>query len=130
CRRPHRRARLSAGLRIPMATIRVPKTPARAFNKNRPPSSLLRSQIAHLEWAVRPAYERKPHQLPKVKVKTEGQAAERIAELTARLHPKAAKPAVVGDTTAAQPPVPTPKKKRQSAARKKTTRRRGTSKPL
>ena len=40
-----------------MAVIRVPKTPKRAFNKNRPASKLLRSQIEHLEWAVRLALE-------------------------------------------------------------------------
>jgi len=107
-----------------MAVIRVPKTPPKAFNKNRPPSSLLRSQIAHLEWAVRPAYERKPHQLPKVKVKTEGQAAERIGELTERLHPKAAKP--VAAVAIPQPPAPPPKTakrpRRKPTSRKRTTR--------
>ena len=38
-----------------MAVIRVPKTPKQAFNKNRPASKLLKSQVEHLEWAVRPA---------------------------------------------------------------------------
>jgi len=65
-----------------MAVIKVPKTPKRAFNKRRRPSALLRGQIAHLEWAALPASQRKPGSLPKIDVRTEGQAAERIAELT------------------------------------------------
>jgi hypothetical protein len=43
---------LNAG-KIDMAVIRVPKPPAAAFDKGRRPSSLLRSQIEHLEWATR-----------------------------------------------------------------------------
>jgi hypothetical protein len=74
-----------------MAVIRVPKTPKKAFNKNRPASKLLKSQVAHLEWAVRPASERKPYQLPKASVRTEGEAAARIEELTRLLHPEGAK---------------------------------------
>jgi hypothetical protein len=62
--------------------IRVPRTPRKAFDPNRRPSSLLLKQIEHLEWAVLPASRRKPRQLPKGKVKTEGQAAERIGQLT------------------------------------------------
>ena len=74
-----------------MAVIRVPKTPKGAFNKNRPVSKLLKSQLDQLEWAVRPASQRKPYQLPKTSVRTEGQAAERIGELTRLLHPEGAK---------------------------------------
>src|SRR5262245_24375158 len=65
-----------------MAVVKVPKTPKRAFNKQRRPSALLKGQIAHLEWAALPASKRKPGQLPKINVRTEGQAAERIAKLT------------------------------------------------
>jgi hypothetical protein len=65
-----------------MAVIKVPKTPRKAFNKNRRPSALLLSQIEHLEWAALPASHRKPDSLPKAKPKTEGQAAERVAQLT------------------------------------------------
>jgi hypothetical protein len=68
-----------------MAVIRVPRTPRRAFNKKRRASELLLRQIDHLEWAVLPASQRKPAQLPKLKVKTEGQAADRIAVLTRQL---------------------------------------------
>lgn len=84
-----------------MAVIKVPKTPKRAFDKNRRPSALLLDQIAHLEWAVLPASQRKPHQLPKRRVKTEAQAAERVGQLTAMvLEAKAAE--------AVEPPVGVP----------------------
>lgn len=65
-----------------MAVIKVPKTPKKAFDKNRRPSALLLGQIEHLEWAALPASQRKPHQLPKRKVTTEAQAADRVAQLT------------------------------------------------
>src|SRR5262245_24439168 len=75
-----------------MDTISVPKTPRSAFNTNRPASKLLLSQVEHLEWAVRPASERKPAQLARSKavVRTEGEAAARIAELMRQLYPDAA----------------------------------------
>jgi hypothetical protein len=64
-------------------TVRVPKTPQSSFDKNRRPSKLLLDQIKHLEWAVLPASQRKPRQLAKYQqVRTEAQAAERIAQLT------------------------------------------------
>src|SRR3954470_8025457 len=64
-------------------TVRVPKTPQSSFDKNRRPSKLLLDQIKHLEWAVLPASQRKPRQLARYQqVRTESQAAERIAQLT------------------------------------------------
>lgn len=65
-----------------MAVIKVPKTPKKAFDASRRPSVLLLGQIAHLEWAALPASQRKPHQLPGHTVGSEGQAAERIRQLT------------------------------------------------
>jgi hypothetical protein len=65
-----------------MAIIKVPKTPGKAFDRNRRPSDLLLKQIEHLEWAALPAAHRKPGHLPTRKVKTEAQAAERVAQLT------------------------------------------------
>jgi hypothetical protein len=101
-----------------MAIIRVPKTPKRAFNKNRPASTLLRSQIEHLEWAVRPASERKPRQLPRRQVKTEGEAAARIEQLTRLLHPEGAKLEPAADFP--QAVTARPKKKRaKSRARRR-----------
>ena len=98
-----------------MAVIRVPKTPKKAFNKNRPASKLLKSQVAQLEWAVRPASERKPYQLPKASVRTEGEAAARIEELTRRLHPEGAK---------AGPPVAEPQAARARPKKKPAKSRR------
>src|SRR5262249_30331675 len=62
--------------------VKVPKTPPSAYNSGRPPSSLLLAQLAHLQWAALPAGERSPGVLPTQKVATEGEAADRIAELT------------------------------------------------
>ena len=105
-----------------MAVIRVPKTPKQAFNKNRPASKLLKSQIEHLEWAVRPASERKPYQLPKTTVKTEGEAAARIEELTRRLLPEGAASA----PPISEPPSAAPRTRKQPA---RTTTKRAKSRP-
>jgi hypothetical protein len=69
-----------------MAIIRVPKPPASAYNPERPAGTLLRRQLEHLEWAVRPAAERGPDKLRLTPVVTEADAAARIAALTALLH--------------------------------------------
>ena len=88
-----------------MAVVKVPKTPKTSFNRDRRPSALLLDQIKHLEWAVLPASQRKPHQLPKARVKTEGQAAERVAQLTKMV--LAARAAVQAAAAAgAVPPAP------------------------
>ena len=57
-----------------MPAIRIPKTPAAAFDPTRPASSLLTSQIKQLQLAV---FET---------IHTEGEAAEYIRSLTRRLH--------------------------------------------
>jgi hypothetical protein len=112
-----------------MALILVPKTPKTAFDKNRRPSSLLLSQIEHLEWAVLPASKRKPHQLPKQKVKTEGQAAERVAQLTTLLlAPKAAAAEQTAAAPATLPPIPKVEA-RSSSARKRSPLVRRTKAP-
>jgi hypothetical protein len=93
-----------------MDPIRVPKTPARSFDKNRPPSELLLKQIEHLQWAALPASERDQKQMKaQRKPTTEGQAAKRIERLTAQILSPAGQPA--GTT----PP----------AARKRTPRKPG-----
>ena len=67
-----------------MPVISVPKTPKHAYDPERMPGTLLQSQIQHLEWATRPAAERKNGSF--VPAKTEAEAAARIAELTRTLH--------------------------------------------
>ncbi len=66
-----------------MAVIKVPKTPKRAFNPDRPPSGLLRAQVEHLEAAAQRVQGALRHR----KVRTEGQAALYIQQLTAQLYP-------------------------------------------
>ena len=90
-----------------MAVIRVPKTPKKAFDPGRDPSELLLKQIEHLEWAVLPASQRKPGRLPKRKVKTEAQAAERVGQLTQMI--SAAQAAPPAETGTALPPVTLPR---------------------
>ena len=93
-----------------MAKVRVPKTPKKAFDRTRRPSSLLLGQIEHLEWAVLPAAQRKPDQLPSRRVKSEAQAAERVAQITKMLREShaadAARAAAPGTAPAAVPPAP------------------------
>ena len=76
-----------------MAVIKVPRTPKKAFDPDRPASDLLRRQVEHLEWAVRPASERKPDMLPKRGPKTERDAAAKIERLTAAVLEQARKDA-------------------------------------
>jgi hypothetical protein len=78
-----------------MATIPVPKTPKKAYNPRRRPGTLLQNQLAHLEWAVRPAAKRKKAAMQRIKpAKTEAEAAARIAKLTAKLHREQTIPAL------------------------------------
>lgn len=67
-----------------MADIKVPKPPKSAFNPNRPASDLLKNQVAHLEWAVRHAGERRAGYRVKP-VKTEADASARMSALIPRL---------------------------------------------
>lgn len=69
-----------------MVVIKVPKTPKKAFNKDRPPSGLLQAQVEHLQAAVLgvPAAATAMRSRPAMPA-TEGDAAAYIAELTARL---------------------------------------------
>src|SRR5690349_12650024 len=129
-----------------MAVVRVPKTPQKAFNPDRRPSALLLRQIEHLEWAVLPASKRRNLRHPKVK--TEAQAAERIAQLTGLLmKAKTAAAATAGavppggpapppPAALALPPLPRAPKRRSKSktstagkrkSRRRTRRRTGTA---
>jgi hypothetical protein len=98
-----------------MAVIKVPKTPRKAFNTKRKPSKLLLDQLAHLEWAVRPASERKPADFRPKAVRTEGRAAVRIAQLTSQLLEQSAR----GAGTAAEPASRNPRPPMAGAGRRK-----------
>lgn len=110
-----------------MAKVRVPRTPRKSYNPERRPSNLLLDQVKHLEWAALPASQRKPEQLKVYKqVKTEWQAAERIAQLTNLI--AAAKDALpIRDVAlGALPPVvlpPLPPRRPKAAAKPKASSR-------
>ena len=112
-----------------MAVVRVPKTPRKAFDRHRRPSTLLLGQIEHLEWAVLPASQRTPDQLPTQKVKTEAQAAERVGQLTKLLLDAKAAEGTARAAGAAAPVIlpPLPKmaapRKRRPGTPTATTRR-------
>ena len=65
--------------------IRVPRTPASAYNPKRAASSLLTAHVANLEAATRQHAYGKAARRPR----TEAQASRYIAELTQELHPQA-----------------------------------------
>ena len=117
-----------------MAVIKIPKTPAKAFNKDRPVSDLLKGQIEHLEWAIRPAAERGPSRMQAVRrraPRTEGEAAARIEALTRQLHPDGAVVPPPASAAAIAPPadvVPSPGRKKAAQARTATKRRTTTRK--
>ena len=104
-----------------MATVRVKKTPRKSWDPDRPPSSLILDQIQQLEWAVLPASVRKPASRRR-KVKTEAQAAARIAQLTQILR-EAADPAQVAPAAMKLPPLPPAPKRAQTKSPKAVSRR-------
>jgi len=88
-----------------MTVIKIPKTPKSAYNPKRDAGALLKAQLDHLEHAAGVPT------TPKRRL-TEGAAAKRIAELTARLSQPAA------PIAAAPPPVPARPSVRKAAKRK------------
>src|SRR5437660_8966615 len=69
-----------------MPTIKVPRPPKGSFNKDRRISDLLRSQLRHLHEAEQtlPHHHRSGRDIEAIV--TEGEAAEYIRKVTARLH--------------------------------------------
>lgn len=106
-----------------MAVIKVPKTPRKSFDPDRRPSALLLDQIRHLEWAALPARQRAPGKdLPTKTVKTEGDAAERIAQLTALVLEQQARPYTPGQVPKVTlPPLPGTAAPKARRARKTRT---------
>ncbi|HKT80479.1 MAG TPA: hypothetical protein VJP86_09700 [Vicinamibacterales bacterium] len=110
--------------------IQVPRTPRRAFDAKRPASELLLNQVAHLEWAARPASRRKPNQLRMKTAMSEGQAAERIAYLTSlvqhqQLLPAAGHAGEIPATKSSKKRAPkSPKKRATKSSRKHAPRRK------
>jgi hypothetical protein len=112
-----------------MADVIVPKTPKSAFNPGRTPSGLITAQVEHLEAALgmfKGAGQRR------IRPRTEGEAAEYIAQLTAQLHPQPGAtvvetpvpPGVTPLTRARAKSIPRQPKKRARPAAKKAKRPR------
>jgi hypothetical protein len=105
-----------------MLRIPVPKTPKAAFNPERRAGTLLKAQLTHLEWAVRPAAERRPGRFDVPTDLTEAQVAARIERLMADLHQKTASREPVIKPKAGARPGPSPK--RAKRPRERTHRRK------
>jgi hypothetical protein len=76
-----------------MTVIKVPKPPKTAFNKNRPVSALLKNQMEHMQTAEFRLPARRQTNIYINKIRTEGEAAEYIRQVTAILHPEGARSA-------------------------------------
>jgi hypothetical protein len=105
-----------------MTVIKVPEPPKSAFNKNRPVSALLKNQILHLHEAELRFPARDQTNIYINNIKTEGQAAQYIRQVTAKLHPTGIKQkrfaiAAVGENKPARKSSPKkslPKKNRKT----------------
>jgi len=69
-----------------MTLIHVPRPPKSARDPGRPVSSLLIAQITHLQHAERRLPERYRTQIYSHAIRTEGEAAQYIREVTAAIH--------------------------------------------
>jgi len=88
-----------------MEAIHVPPPPARAFNKNRPISDLIRAQINHLKHLEEKMTADVRQQIPQHAIVSEDDAAQYIAAMTRLLRSQS--PA---GAAAAQPVAPAAKK--------------------
>jgi hypothetical protein len=79
----------SASLPGDYLSIRVPKAPDSAFNKDRPAGCLLQAQVRHFHHAesARLPKEKRDGRRPE-EIRTEGEAAAYIAKITKLLHPQ------------------------------------------
>lgn len=110
-----------------MTVIKVPKPPESAFNMNRPVSALLKNQILHLQEAEFRLPARDQTNIYINNIKTEGQAAEYIRQVTAKLHPAGSKQkgfdrAATGKNKPARKSAPKSKGKTKSNTKKKSPR--------
>jgi len=118
-----------------MAIIKVPKPPQSAFNKNRPLSTLLKSQVEHLQEAELLLPARDQTNIYINAIKTEGEAAEYIRRVTTKIHDLHGAP--VGGTAGKTKPtrrrglslaaVAKPARKRNKKAKTPAKRRKSTS---
>ena len=71
--------------------IRIPRAPKSAFDSDRPASTLIKSQIAHVAEAEQRLPRSKRTNIPPESITTEHEAAEYVGKVMKRLHPKARK---------------------------------------
>jgi hypothetical protein len=110
-----------------MTVIKVPKPPKSAFNKDRPVSALLKNQILHLHEAELRFPARDQTNIYINNIKTEGQAAQYIRQVTAKLHPTGIKPkrvaiAAMGENGPARKSSPKKSRKTKPSPTKKSPR--------
>lgn len=111
-----------------MTIIRVPRPPQSAMNKDRPVSSLLKNQILHLQEAEFRLPARDQTNIYINKIKTEGEAAEYIRRVTAKLHPEGIAPKHGRVMTIAAMAEKTPIKRKTRTAKEATRKRRAINK--
>jgi hypothetical protein len=108
-----------------MTVIKVPEPPKSAFNKNRPVSALLKNQILHLHEAELRFPARDQTNIYINHIKTEGQAAQYIRQVTAKLHPAGIKQkrsaiAAMGENKPARKSSPKKNRKTKPNSKKKS----------
>jgi len=108
-----------------MTVIKVPKPPQSAMNPDRPVSSLLKNQIIHLQEAEFRLPANQQTNIYINRIKTEGEAAEYIRQVTAQLHPQGS-PRVA--RIAAMAETKPPRKAARKAKRTNTRGKNGTKK--
>lgn len=117
-----------------MAVIHVPRPTSKAMNPNRPVSSLLLTQVSHLQHAERRLPLRYRTEIYTHAIRTEGEAAAYIREVTEAIHEAHADAAArrTGSrrrglqiaAAAERPKRKTAKKKTTKSAKKKGPRKR------
>ena len=88
-----------------MTLIKVPKPPRSALDKDRPISSLLKTQVEHLQAAEFRLPAKAQTNIYINTIKTEGEAAEYIRQVTARLHEQHTGSAIKTRSTRTEPDV-------------------------
>ena len=103
-----------------MATIKIPKTPASAYNPDRKASDLLKAHVSNLENAVG-----RRSKTAAAQAMTEGEAAAYIRQLSRELHYRTLLPEITEAATVGQRPVQAAAKPKSTVKTKPSGRRRG-----
>ena len=106
-----------------MTVIKVPKPPKSAMNPDRPASSLLKTQILHMQEAEFRLPVQQQTNIYINRIKTEREAAEYIRQVTAQLHPEGATLVTDIAAMAERPPHPGRKGRTKTVGKTKPTRK-------